>query len=306
MKQIELIEHTINKIDALIKEQLPESKYQFELHDLATNTKHFRGLDEPFHWGSVYKLFVVAEILKKVDLKQISLSENIELKGSSKGSGVFHQLTNLKTISILDSCKLTIAISDALISDLLFQKAGNISINETLVKLDMHASKINDNLETIVSKIQPTHLEKIKSDFLYSKDFYQHYEKTLSELATKNFTTVKDINIGLYNLCNNFFSTELKNVFFEVIQMPNVWSRFSQYTYFSNRVKLFGKTGTLGFGIIANECAIIIDKENNSVLGYFSINTKDNKQTIYQVYDTIGLIGLEIVKLYEQLDKQTK
>ena len=31
---IELIEQTITKIDNLIKEQLPESKYQFELHDL--------------------------------------------------------------------------------------------------------------------------------------------------------------------------------------------------------------------------------------------------------------------------------
>ena len=85
-----------------------------------------------------------------------------------------------------------------------------------------------------------------------------------------------------------------------------MWSRFSQYTFFSNKISLKGKTGTLGFGIVTNECAAIIDLSNNSILGYFTILTKDNLKTIYNVYDTIGLIGLEIANLYEQLDKQTK
>lgn len=39
---LELIEHTINKIDDLIKEQLTESKYQFEFYDLATKENRKR------------------------------------------------------------------------------------------------------------------------------------------------------------------------------------------------------------------------------------------------------------------------
>ena len=298
---IDRITHTINTIEQLLREQLPESKYQFELYDLVTNTRHFRGADEPFHWGSVYKLFLVATILEKIDLGELNLTDNLELKGRSKGAGIFHKLTDFNAITFLNACKLIIATSDALISDLLFKEASEAQINNTLTKLEMTNSLVTDNLENIITKIQSNNLNSYTTNYLYSEQFYKDYENTLLQLLTSNFTTVKDLNTGLHNLCYSFYSEDFKHIFLDVVKMPNVWSRFAQYTFFSSEIKLYGKTGTLGFGIVANECAIIIDTKTNSVLGYFSLLTKDNHKTIYQVFDTIGLIGLEIAKLYEEI-----
>lgn len=306
MEQIELIEHTINKIDDLIKEQLPESKYQFELHDLATNTKHFRGYDEPFHWGSIYKFFVVVEIYKMAEKNEISLNDTIYLNKTkyTKGVGFIRFLENLGSISISDCCKILISTSDNVCADTLTELVTTNRLNALFKTINCHNSLVSDNLYEIVSLLINNEHDYYNTSYIYSNQFYNNFEKSLSILLTRNYTTVTDLNKMFHFILHNYLKDPTN--FISLVNVPNVHSRFSQYMGFHKGISFIGKTGTLGFGIVSNEAAIIYDIPNKKTLGYISILTKNNRKKKYKSFDTLALIAIEIGRLYEQINKQTK
>ena len=305
MEKIELIEQTINKIDYLIKEQLPESKYQFELYDLTTNTKHFRGLDEPFHWGSVYKLFVVAEIIKMSEEALFKMDDEIRLHKEqyTHGNGVVKFLTHLKELTYIDACKMVMAVSDNLCADELLNIVGFERLNRLFEMEGCKSSLLSQNLDTVVKNLFEGIITNVTADFFQSKAYFKHYDEKLNELICNNYTCSSDINSILHFIYSIHLSANGRKLLLECLLLSNQHSRISYYIPFSNYL-LKGKTGTLGIGIVNNENAAIIHKQTKETVGYFSINTKDNKERYFQSNDTIGLIGLEIAKLYEQLDKQ--
>lgn len=300
---IELIENTINTIESLIKEQLPESKYQFELFDLITNTKHFRGYNEHFHWGSVYKLFLVAEIVKMVDEGSLNFSDKIILdKKYKKGTGILKYLNSINEISIEDACSLIFFTSDNICSDMFFETTKS-KVNDMFEKSGCNNLKISTNLDTIISLIEP----KINFDnvnYIYSQDFYNHYDKVLDLLITTDYCHVTDINNCFNFILNGYYSDENKKRLMEILQIPNIVSKFSYDIAFNRRIVMKGKTGTLGFGIVSNECVAIFESKTLNVLGYFSLLTKNNKNRFYEIYNTLGIVAQEVICLYEQLEKQ--
>ncbi|HUM53416.1 MAG TPA: serine hydrolase [Chitinophagales bacterium] len=306
MEKIELIEQTINKIDDLIKEQLPESKYQFELYDLATNTKHFRGLDEPFHWGSIYKFFVVAEVYKMSERNELKLSDTISLNKTkyTKGVGFIRFLENLDSISFSDCCKILISTSDNVCADTLTDLVSIDRLNALFKSNNCKNSLLSDNLHQIVSLLINNEHDYYNTSYIHSKQFYNTFEISLSKSLNRNYTTVNDLNNMFHCILSSYLINPEK--FISLVNVPNVHSRFSQYMGFHKGISFIGKTGTLGFGIISNEAAIIYDTQNQKTLGYFSILTKNNRKRKYQSFDTLALIAIEIGKLYEQMDKQTK
>lgn len=297
---IDLITQTVNKIEDLLKAQLPESKYQFELHDLATNTKHFRGLDEPFHWGSVYKLFVVAEVFKMAENGELNLSREIALnKRFDKGVGFVRFLQDLNKLSIRDCCKILISTSDNFCADMLTEIVGIERLNKLFEQANCKGSKITDNLYSIVSLIFSDEHNYSDVEYIHSKLFYERFEKRLIVLLERNYTNVKDLNSLLHFLLTDYLKD--KKAFLKLIEVPNVHSRFAQYMGFNNRFKFIGKTGTLGLGVVSNESAIIYDLKTEEVLGYISVLTKNNRKRIYESFDVLALIAVEIGKLYEKI-----
>jgi hypothetical protein len=301
---IELIEQTINKIDDLIKEQLPGSKYQFELFDLITNTKHFRGYDEPFHWGSVYKLFIVFEIIKMSEEGLFKMSDKIEFhKERYKfGSGSLKYLTDLNHLSYIDVCKILIATSDNLCADELHAIVGTKRLNNLFKKSNCTTSAIKLNLDSLVKEL----FEGIKTEttvnFFYSEEFKIYFKQKLNTLLSKNYTTVSDTNRCFNYAFSGYLNDEGIDILKECVLMPNIHTRIAYYTPFGNYL-LRGKSGMLGLGLVNNETVAVISKSDKQILGYFSINTMDNNKRYFQANDTFGLIGLEIVNLYEQLNK---
>lgn len=303
----EFIEHTINKIDSLIQEQLPESKYQFELYDLITNTKHFRGYDEPFHWGSVYKLFVIAEIIKMSEEGLLNLEDELILRKDlyKNGNGILKFFTHLERLTYLDACKMVMATSDNLCSDELLNVVGFERFNKLLRIAHCHSSKLIVNLDSMVKFLFKGISSSNEAYFFQSVSYFKHFNIKLSELLMDNYTTVQDINNGYHYILNEYLSEEKQTTFMECVLMPNQHTRINYYTVYS-AFTLKGKTGTLGTGIINNENAAIIHKKTQKVFGYFAINTQENEKRYFQCNDTIGLIGLEIANLYEQLYERTK
>lgn len=277
MEKIELIEHTINKIDDLIKEQLPVSKYQFELHDLATNTKHFRGYDEPFHWGSVYKLFVVAEIIKMSDEGLFKMDDEIELHKEKyvNGNGIGKYLTHLDKLSYTDACKMVMAVSDNLCADELLNIVSLERLNNLFKNADCQRSKLSVNLDTMVKDLFNGIENTIGVNYFHSDKYFDHFQRSLAELLKNSHTSVKDINICFQFILNGYLSDHGTKLLKEFVLVPNVHSRISVCTFFGKYL-LRGKTGALGFGIVNSETSAIIDKSNNTIIGYFSIATKEN------------------------------
>ncbi|MFN8294588.1 MAG: serine hydrolase [Chitinophagales bacterium] len=304
---IEQITYTINKIDKLIQEQLPESKYQFELHDLITNTKHFRGYDEPFHWGSVYKLFVVAEIIKMSEEGLLNLDDELVLHKEryKHGNGIMKFMTHLNKLTYIDACKMVMATSDNLCADELLNVVGFDRLNNLFEKSDCKSSKLSQNLDTVVMFLFDGINSNINSTFFQSKNYFEYFENKLQELLKINYTSASNINTCFKFIFNDYLSGNGRKIFKECLLLSNQHSRIAYYSPFSSFL-LKGKTGTLGIGIANNENIAIIHKETKEVYGYFAINTKDNKKRYFQSNDTIGLIGLEIANLYEQLYQQTK
>lgn len=302
---IELIEQTINKIDDLIKEQLPGSKYQFELYDLITNTKHFRGYDEPFHWGSVYKLFIVAEIIKMVDNGQFKPDEKIVFDKSlyKNGVGIIKYFTNLNELTLIDCCKMIFAISDNVCADELLGMIGLSHFNLLFEKAECTSSKLSANLDTLISNLfADLNLNETNAFYYHSTAFYEYFDVALNKSLIDNHTNVRDLNKCWHFIMTKYLSPNGVKLFKNCFQLNNVHSRFTEYTAFADYI-LYGKTGTLGLGIVNNEIAAITHKNTNEIYGYISLLTKDNTKRYFQSSDVLGLIGLEIVNLYEQLNK---
>jgi beta-lactamase class A len=302
---IELIEQTINKIDDLIKEQLPGSKYQFELYDLTTKTKHFKGYDDPFHWGSVYKLFVVAEIIKMSEEGLFKMDEEIDLhKGLyTHGSGIMKFMTHINKLTYNDACKMVMAVSDNLCSDELLNIVGLERLNSLFLKAGCNSSKLVVNLDTMIKNLFLGIGTNLSANFYQSDDYFQYFKKALKVLLKDNYTSAKDVNQCFHFVLTDYLNTDGVKIIMEILQVPNQHSRISYYIPFSKYL-LKGKTGTLAIGICNNENAAIINKSNQEVYGYFSLFTQDNTKRYFQSNDTFGLIGLEIAKLYEQLNSE--
>lgn len=299
---IELIEHTINKIDNLIKEQLPESKYQFELYDLATNTKHFRGFDEQFQWGSVYKLFVVAEIIKMAEEGLLNLENGINLNKELyvNGNGIAKHLTHLEKLTYIDACKMVMAASDNLCADELLHIVGFIRINTLFINAGCLNSKLSYDLNEVVTNLFNELPKNCNSSYYHSKEFFEYFKIKLENNLKENYTNANDINTCFNYILHNYLKPDFSRILLELVLVPNVHTRIAAYTFFS-KFLLRGKTGALGFGIVNNETAAVIEKNTQSVKAFFSINTKSNSVRNFLSNDTIGLIGLEIANLYEQI-----
>lgn len=304
MGKVELIQSTINKIEKLIKEQLPESKYQFELFDLGTNSRHFRGLDEPFHWGSVYKLFVVAEIIKMAEEGLLNLDDELILHKEKykNGSGILKFFSNDFKINYFDACMMVMSVSDNLCADELLDIVGFDRLNKFFKNENQRISFLNTNLNDLVSNLFISLPKYISSNFYHSERYFCELEKQLQIILQNNRTNANEVNT-LFNLLNtNYFQLEAsKKIFRNLLMANNQHSRISTYCYFSP-IDFKGKTGTLGFSIINNETSMIFNKNNQNILGYFTYLIKNNKNRYFQTNDAVGVIGLEIASLYEELE----
>jgi Beta-lactamase enzyme family len=299
----ELIIETVDKIEHLIIQQLPESKYQFELYDLTTHTKHFRGNNEHFHWGSVYKLFLVAEIIKMSEEGLIKMDTEMNLQRDKflNGNGVFKNLKDLKAITFCDACRMVLCTSDNVCADGLLEVVGFQRINRLFKDAGCSNSMLSDNLNTMVMDLIVNLPKNSKSNYFHSMMFFEHFNSALNTLLKRNYSTASNTNSLFKFILNGSYLTENGTAMLkEFILTPSIHTRLAAYTIFGN-FQLRGKTGAIGYDIVNNEVVAIINKKTLEILGFFSLFTKDIVKRKFLSNDTLGLIGLEIVNLYEQL-----
>lgn len=144
-----------------------------------------------------------------------------------------------------------------------------------------------------------------KTEFYLSEDYFNYFDEKLDNLLTENYTNVKDLNQTFHFVLTKYLSEKGQALFLDCLSIQNLLSKLGGFDMFLSPVSLKGKTGSLGFGQISNETVVFHEKKFQLITGYFSINTKANKKRYSESSSTLGLIGLEIAKLYEEISRNS-
>jgi len=161
--------------------------------DLNTGESWFRNRKQRFPMQSVYKLPIAIAILKLVDERKISLSQNITITKEDFAPGnspIVKEINSSNTqFTVRDLLIRAMSVSDNTASDALVRLIGSPSkVNEILVKLKIHNVRV-DRLER---QIQPDSVG-LKNPLPEWSD-----AKTFEEVIQQAPTSTKQIGLKKY------------------------------------------------------------------------------------------------------------
>lgn len=116
----------------------------FAFKDLNTGAAIGYHMDEPFPTASAYKIFILAELFRKVYEGECSLSDRHPLmdKIKSIGSGVLQHMDSGLNLTLSDYATLMMIISDNTATDFLFNYLGRDNIKKNVIDaLGFHQTK---------------------------------------------------------------------------------------------------------------------------------------------------------------------
>ena len=120
------------ELDALASE-FP-GRVGFYVKDLSSGAGYALHEDERFPTASVFKLPVTVELFRQADRGEIDLDERRRMAPdiSSHGSGQLKLLRDQPELTLRDYCRLMIAISDNMSTDMLVRAVGTDAVNRML------------------------------------------------------------------------------------------------------------------------------------------------------------------------------
>lgn len=141
----------MNKSHTFPKEEMDELLVAFHgrigiyIKDLATGTSYEYCADERFPTASVFKVPITIELFRQAEEGRISLDERHRLQGeiSSHGTGVLKLMQDEPELTLRDYCRLMIAVSDNMATDLLLEIVGLPSANATMDTLGFPNTRLN-------------------------------------------------------------------------------------------------------------------------------------------------------------------
>jgi beta-lactamase class A len=117
----------------------------FYVKDLATGATYGYCADELFPTASVFKVAIMIELFRQAEEGILSLDDRRRLRGniSTHGSGVLGLLKDEPELSLRDYCRLMIAHSDNMATDLLLEVIGLPSANKTMDALGFPNTRVS-------------------------------------------------------------------------------------------------------------------------------------------------------------------
>ncbi len=106
-----------------------------------------------FSTASVFKVFVLADLLRRFDEGRLDPAARVELKDAdrSTGSGVLQYLGEGVAPTLRDYARLMITISDNTAADVLFERLGPDSIADTVSWLGLKDTSVRSNCKDILT-----------------------------------------------------------------------------------------------------------------------------------------------------------
>ena len=121
-----------------------EGKAGFYVKDMSTGAKYTYSETERFPTASVFKLPVMAVLFRKAEAGIIDLTERHRLQKdvSTLGTGVLKLTKDYPELTVHDFCRLMIAVSDNMATDMIIRILGTELINSTLDELGFADTRV--------------------------------------------------------------------------------------------------------------------------------------------------------------------
>lgn len=108
----------------------------FGFYDLKTEESCYINGDKPFPTASIFKVFVLAELFRKINNGELSLDDRYKLTSEMKspGSGILFEMSEDTSYTIYDYAFLMMSISDNTAADFLFRLVGRDNIYKNVIE----------------------------------------------------------------------------------------------------------------------------------------------------------------------------
>lgn len=125
-----------------------EGRFGIHVEELSSGATAAVHADERYPTASVCKVPVMVELFRQAETGQLSLAERQRLQGafSTHGSGNLQLTRDEPELTLLDYCRLMIAISDNMATDLLMARVGLGNVNRTMADLGFGDLRTNSTI----------------------------------------------------------------------------------------------------------------------------------------------------------------
>lgn len=236
--------------------------------------------DEVFPAASVFKVFVLAEIIRLIQKGELSFEERFALAGEDKseGSGVLQYLGNGINLSIYDYATLMMIISDNTAADFLFKKAGRENIIKNVLQpLNFRNTKCDLTCADLIRacyQIKPG--ESLEDVHKPGNPGYRNTKAFTGELEYNDETSPREAaEMVRMFYTGEWINKDAGNAALEIMKLCQTNARIPRYLPVGTVVA--HKTGSMDR--VANDVGVVYTPKGDYILSlFYNGNTASEKE----------------------------
>ena len=262
-----------NLIETAIKEMQKKltGKLGAAFDDLETDESVVFNGNTVFPMASIFKIFVLAELYRRIDQGTISPDQRFPLSKDFKsaGSGVVFLMDDGADLTVHDYALLMMMISDNTSADLLYRLVGKENIEQNVIRpLGLTHTKIDfscSDLFTYYCNTKPTQSLEEKNRAYFLGDYHNSPWHACTT-AKNDETTPMEINKMLKTIYHHQWCNEATcDQILDIMKKCQTNSRIPKYL--PKGIEVAHKTGT--FDRLSNDAGIVYTEKGNYVLSLF-------------------------------------
>ena len=235
----------------------------FGFYDFTTGEECYLRENQPMPTASVFKIFLLAEIMRQDKEGILSLADRLEVtpENASPGSGILSRFLHPTQMSVHDAAVLMMALSDNTATDRLFALAGRDNIKTNILdKLGLQNTKADLDCTDMIRSFyrDPVTGEKIGG---YNNAWFR-CETEISDCASPRdmITMLRALHDG------TLLGREQSDRMLAIMKPIPARARIGKYL--PAGVEVFRKTGTLTTGL-CNDAGIVRTKQGDYAIMIF-------------------------------------
>ena len=281
------MQHKI-KVFSQIEEYLNEQKIDFDFYfeDLTTQESIQLGKKLKYPFASSFKLAVLGAAIENLSSDDLSQVVHIQDKDIPKlAMGVVNYLDAPVDLSYSNLIRLMMGFSDGTSTDLLIRRLGIEKVQEYVARHCLD-SKVSHNVSGLLDTLLKGSLNVAVDPKNITRNEY--LEALRATTMTQDYSNSKDLT----RLLNSILMLGPSAT--QYLFRDQGVQRLGMYSF--DNVRLYGKTGTLGYWVSANDCVVVVvDGEPRALIGLMTLGWK---QARYLIEHAFGQVGLMISNLY--------
>lgn len=264
----------------------------FGFYDFTTGEQCYLRENQPMPTASVFKIFLLAELMRQDKEGIISLADRIEVtpENASPGSGILSKFAHRADLSVHDAAVLMMALSDNTATDRLFALAGRDNIKKSILEpLGLDRTKVDFDCTTLIRQFyrDPVTDEKISG---HNNPWFR------CETELSDCTSPRDMITMLRALHDGtLLGREASDRMLAIMKPIPARARIGKYL--PTGVEVFRKTGTLTFGL-CNDAGIVRGERGEYAIMIFYNGNLGSREEYFS-----PLLGVRCDELLAQISR---